>query len=66
MNKVTRMKRSRDSWKDKATARGEQLREFRKTKTRYQKRIERLQGRITTLDQQLSEEKKAPAVVVGK
>lgn len=66
MNKVSRMKRSRDSWKNKATDRAEQLREFRKAKTRYQKRIERLQGRIETLEQQREQEKKALAAVAVK
>jgi hypothetical protein len=36
MNKISRMRRSRDSWKSKATDRAEQLREFRKTKARQQ------------------------------
>jgi len=59
MNKLSRLRRSRDSWKSKATERAEQLREFRKTKARYQKRLEGLQSRIETLEHQLSQEKKA-------
>lgn len=58
MNKLSRLRRSRDSWKSKATERAEQLREFRKTKARYQKRLEGLESRITTLEQQLLQEKK--------
>ncbi len=59
MNKVSRMRRSRDSWKSKATDRAEQLREFRKTKARQQRKVEHLQERINTLEEQLSQEKKA-------
>ena len=36
MTKISRIRRSRDSWKDKATERSEQVREFRKTKARHQ------------------------------
>ncbi len=58
MNKVSRMRRSRDSWKSKATDRAGQLREFRKTKARQQRKIEHLQERINTLEEQLLQEKK--------
>lgn len=58
MNKLSRLRRSRDSWKSKATERAEQLREFRKMKARYQKRLEGLQSRIETLEQQRLQEKK--------
>lgn len=61
MNKISRMRRSRDSWKSKATDRAEQLREFRKAKARQQRKIESLQERMTTLEEQLSQEKKAHA-----
>lgn len=66
MNKLSRLRRSRDSWKNKATKRAEQLREFRKTKARYQKRLEGLQSRLETLEQQLSQEKKARLGVTPK
>ena len=59
MNKLSRLRRSRDSWKRKASERAEQLRDFRKTKARYQKRLEGLQTRIATLEHQLWQEKKA-------
>lgn len=59
MNKISRMRRSRDSWKSKATDRAEQLREFRKTKARQQRKIDSLQARMATLEEQLSQEKKA-------
>lgn len=58
MKKVARMRRSRERWKDKATKRAEQIREFRKTKARQQSRIERLQARIEALEQPVSQEKK--------
>ncbi len=59
MHKLSRMRRSRDSWKGKATSRAEQLRELRKTKARQQRRIELLKARIARLEQELSSEKKA-------
>jgi hypothetical protein len=59
MNKLSRMRRSRDSWKGKATHRAEQLREFRKTKARQQGRVELLKERITALEQVLLSEKKS-------
>jgi predicted nuclease with TOPRIM domain len=58
MNKLSRMRRSRDSWKGKATCRAEQLREFRKTKARHQGRIECLKERIAALEHELLVEKK--------
>ena len=58
MKKVARMRRSGDRWKDKATKRAEQIREFRKTKARQQSRIEGLQARIEALEQPVSREKK--------
>ncbi len=58
MHKLSRMRRSRDSWKGKATSRAEQLREFRKTKARQQRRIELLKEHIATLEQELWSEKK--------
>ncbi|MCP4407456.1 MAG: hypothetical protein GY807_06800 [Gammaproteobacteria bacterium] len=58
MNKLSRMRRSRDSWKGKATTRAEQLREFRKTKVRHQGRIEYLKERIATLEHTLLVKKK--------
>lgn len=58
MKKVARMRRSRDRWKDKATTRAKQIREFRKTKARQQSRIERLRARIEALERHVSQEKK--------
>ncbi len=59
MNKVSRMRRSRDSWKSKATRRAEQLRELRKTKARQHRKMERLHERLNALEPQLSLEKKS-------
>ena len=59
MHKLSRMRRSRDSWKGKASSRAEQLRELRKTKARQQRRIELLKERVAALEQELSSEKKA-------
>ena len=51
MTKLARLRRSRDNWKRKASDRAEQLRESRKTKARYQKRLETLRARIKLLEQ---------------
>jgi hypothetical protein len=59
MNKTSRMRRSRDSWKSKATDRAEQLRELRKAKARQRRKIESLQEQNNILEEQLSQEKKA-------
>ncbi len=58
MTPLSRMRRSRDSWKSKATERAEQLREYRKTKARDRQRIGELQARIEQLQDDLSQEKK--------
>ena len=59
MHKLSRMRRSRDSWKGKATSRAEQLRELKKTKARQQRRIELFKERVASLEQELLSEKKA-------
>ena len=59
MHKVTRLRRSRDRWKKKASERAEQLREYRKAKTRERQRIAGLQAQVVALEQQLEQEKKA-------
>lgn len=58
MTPLSRMRRSRDSWKSKATERAEQLREYRKTKARDRQRIGALQARIEQLQDDLTQEKK--------
>ncbi len=60
MTKLSRMRRSRDSWKTKAVNRAEQLRELRKTKARQQQKIELLKAHIDNLEHDLSVEKKLP------
>jgi predicted nuclease with TOPRIM domain len=59
MHKLSRMRRSRDSWKGKATNSAEQVRELKKTKVRQQRRIEHLQEHVASLEQALLSEKKA-------
>jgi predicted nucleic acid-binding Zn-ribbon protein len=59
MHKLSRLRRSRDSWKGKATNRAEQVRELKKTKARQQKRIKLLKEHIASLEQALLSEKKA-------
>jgi hypothetical protein len=63
MPKVSRLRRSRDSWKSKAVERAEQLRESRKATARDCQRIASLQAQVATLEQQLAQEKKAPPPV---
>jgi uncharacterized protein YlxW (UPF0749 family) len=63
MHKVTRVRRSRDRWKQKASERAEQLRELRKAKTRDRQRLVGLQAQVAALEQQLEQEKKAPRPV---
>ena len=58
MHKVTRLRRSRDRWKEKASERAEQLREYRKAKTRDRQRIAGLQAQVAALEQRLEQEKK--------
>lgn len=58
MHKLSRMRRSRDSWKGKASHRAEQLRELRKAKARQQRRIALLKERVASLEQELLSEKK--------
>ena len=43
MHKYTRMKNSRNSWKDKARDRADELRESRKRESRKDNKIERLE-----------------------
>ena len=60
MTKLARLRRSRDSWRRKARVRAEQLREDRKTKARYQKRLDTLRARLQTLEASCGAEKKHP------
>ena len=49
MQKLTRMRRSRDEWKDKARERADALREARKSHNRQKEKIESLKGEIEIL-----------------
>jgi len=64
MTKLARLRRSRDSWKRKARERAEQRREARKTKARYQKRLDALRARIEVLESSCGAEKKHPLTSV--
>ena len=59
MTPLARVKKSRDSWKDKATERAEQIREFRKTSQRHRSRIVELQAQVKQLEQKLASKKKS-------
>ncbi len=49
MNKIGRLKKSRARWKEKASARAEEIRERRKSEKRLKTRIEELGRRIKTI-----------------
>ena len=49
MNKLGRLKKSRARWKEKASARAEEIRERRKSEKRLKTRIEELGRRIKTI-----------------
>lgn len=57
MHKLTRMRMSRDEWKDKARQRGEQLREAGKTHRRQKQMLVRLREEMAALKKQVSEKK---------
>jgi hypothetical protein len=59
MHKLTRMRISRDEWKNKARQRAEQLREARKTHRRQQHMLDRLKEENAVLKQSVSEKKGA-------
>lgn len=48
---------SREDWKDKATDRGEQLREARKAKKRYKEVIDKLKNDVNQLKEELGVKK---------
>ena len=59
MNKVGRLKKSRARWKEKASARAEEIRERRKSEKRLKTRIEELGSRIKTIKEFLLDRKVA-------
>lgn len=50
MHKLTRMRYSRDQWKNKARERAEQIREYRKAMTRWNEKKIELEERIKQLE----------------
>ena len=59
MNKVGRLKKSRARWKEKASARAEEIRERRKSEKRLKTRIEKLKAELIQLKNS-SETEKSP------
>ncbi len=60
MNKLCRLKKSRARWKEKASARAEEIRERRKSEKRLKTRIEALKAELKRLENS-SEAEKSPA-----
>ncbi len=58
MLKLTRMKKSRNSWKEKASKRSDQLREGRKLKKKQSVKIKELKVKNKELEEKLNGKKK--------
>lgn len=54
---MSKIVRSRDEWKEKATQRGDKLREFRKTQNRHQEQIVALKLRNREIERTLKDKK---------
>jgi hypothetical protein len=67
MPQHSKVLRSRDAWKRKAVRRAQQLREYRKTQRRHQRKIAQLQAHISALEQTapVKEGALAPAAAVS-
>ena len=66
MLQMSKLIQSRDDWKRKAVMRANEIREFRKTKKRYQERIAELNAQIQAMEPMAFDEKKTvnlPTVV---
>jgi hypothetical protein len=61
MDKLSRMRLSRNDWKDKARDRAEELREARKTEKRLKGRIEELQEEVKLLKVETALQSRATA-----
>lgn len=59
MNKVQRIERSRDSWKEKARIRADEIREYRKTRIMERARIKQLKDEVRRLDVKLKKKQKS-------
>ena len=57
MLQISKVVRSRDEWKEKATQRGDKLREFRKTQKRHQEQIAALKLRNREIERTLKDKK---------
>ena len=57
MHKLTRMRYSRNEWKDKATNRGKEIREYRKKVARKDRKIEELEEALSQATQELISKK---------
>ena len=55
----SKLLRSRDEWKSKAIQRADDLREHRKTQTRYQEKITQLKAQLQTMEQAKEDKKNA-------
>ena len=58
MHKLTRMRYSRDDWKDKARERAEEIREFRKKLIKKDQKIIDLEEKVTKLQERVCSKKK--------
>jgi len=58
MHKLTRMRYSRNEWKNKARERAEQIREYRKAIAREKKRKIELKDRIKELEAKLEKKRR--------
>ncbi|MCX4024682.1 hypothetical protein H0A36_09730 [Endozoicomonas sp. SM1973] len=58
MHKLTRMRYSRDEWKEKATKRAEEIREFRKKVSRKELKIAELEAKLIQLEKEVNKKKK--------
>lgn len=50
MLQISKLLGSREEWKNKAVQRGEEIREYRKTKKRHQAQISELKAQIAQLE----------------
>ena len=55
MPQMSKIIQSRDEWKGKAVLRANEIREYRKSQKRYQKKISELKARIATLEKIIEE-----------
>ena len=60
MKKVSRLKKSRDRWKEKASARAEEIRERRKLEKRLKTRIQELKAELKRLKNSSESQKPSP------